>query len=62
MDKYEIVKGYNETKFKAVTGVTLEMFNAMLEALKAAYEEAHRLKLLLNSTAIGAKGYCLGSI
>jgi len=40
--KYEKIKKYKERDFKAVTGVTPITFNAMLEVVSAAYEEAHK--------------------
>ena len=40
--KYEIIKAYKESKFKAVTGVTPTTFHAMLEVVNMAYEETHK--------------------
>jgi len=42
MGKYENIRGYKEAEFRAVTGVTPETFDAMLEVIKAAYEETHK--------------------
>ena len=40
--KYEIIKNYKETDFRAVTGVTPTTFKAMLEVVNTAYSEAHK--------------------
>jgi len=40
--KYEIIKNYKETNFRAVTGVTPTTFQVMLEVVNAAYEETHK--------------------
>ena len=42
MDKYNNIKDYNESSFKAVTGVSRVTFQAMLGVVKAAYAEAHK--------------------
>ena len=42
MDKYENIKNFSGTKFKAITGVTPETFQTMLGILQAAYAEAHK--------------------
>jgi len=40
--KYEKIKSYKEADFKAVTGVTLNTFNAMLGVVNEAYIKTHR--------------------
>jgi len=40
--KYEIIKGYKEARFRAVTGVLPSTFKAMVGALKEAYKEKHK--------------------
>ena len=40
--KYENIKNYKETRFRAVTGVTIVTFHAMPEELKSAYAKAHK--------------------
>jgi hypothetical protein len=42
MKKYENIKSYKESEFKAVTGVTPATYNAMLEIIKEAYKAAHQ--------------------
>jgi len=42
MDKYENIKNYTDSKFKAVTGVSPMTFNAMLEVINAAYAQTHK--------------------
>jgi len=42
MDKYNNIKEYSKTRFKAVTGVTPETYRAMLEEIKAAYAKIHK--------------------
>jgi len=42
MDKYENIRSYKETDFRAVTGVLPDTFTAMLEAVEAAYATAHK--------------------
>jgi len=39
--KYEIIKDYKETEFRAITGVTPATFRAMLEEVNEAYAQAH---------------------
>ena len=39
---YENIKGYKEASFRAVTGVTRETYEAMLEVVKSAYGETHK--------------------
>ena len=40
--KYENIKNHKEAAFRQVTGVTPSTFEAMLEVVKAAYEETHK--------------------
>ena len=40
--KYEHIKSYKEAAFRQVTGVTPVTFEAMLEAVKEAYAQAHK--------------------
>jgi hypothetical protein len=40
--KYENIKNHKEEAFKQVTGVSPGTFDAMLEVIKAAYEETHK--------------------
>lgn len=40
--KYENIKGYKETAFRAVTGVTPATFDAMLAVVETAYGETHK--------------------
>jgi len=42
MDKYTIVKDYNEVRFRAVTGVSKTAFYAMLDVVKTAYDKKHK--------------------
>ena len=40
--KYELVKGFNNDRFRQVTGVNIETFNKMVEVLKVSYAEVHK--------------------
>lgn len=40
--KYEKVKGYNNNRFRQVTGVNILTFNKMVEVLKDSYAEVHK--------------------
>lgn len=42
MSKYENIKDYAPSRFRAVTGVAPTTFNEMLKVIKAAYGEAHK--------------------
>ena len=42
MTKYDNIKNYSKEKFRAVTGVTPTVFNAMLEVVKEVYKQAHK--------------------
>jgi len=39
--KYETIKNYESTRFKTITGVSKETFNAMVDVLKEAYKKLH---------------------
>jgi len=40
--KYEMIKGFKNERFRQVTGVNIDTFNAMVEVLKEAYIEVHK--------------------
>ncbi len=40
--KYEMLKGYSNTKFRRITGVKRETFQKMVDILQRAYAEKHR--------------------
>jgi hypothetical protein len=40
--KYELVKEFNNERFRQVTGVNIETFNKMVEVLKVSYAEVHK--------------------
>ena len=40
--KYELIKDFKNERFRQVTGVSLETFEAMSEVLKRAYAERHK--------------------
>ena len=42
MMKYEMIKEYDEKKFRRITGVKKATFNQMIEILKKNYAEKHR--------------------
>lgn len=42
MNKYEIIKKYNDIQFRRITGVKRSTFEKMVEILKKSYAEKHR--------------------
>jgi hypothetical protein len=40
--KYELVKNFNNNRFRQVTGVNIETFNKMVEVLNESYSEVHK--------------------
>jgi hypothetical protein len=40
--KYELIKGFNNDRFRQVTGVNISTFNRMVEVLTVSYADVHR--------------------
>ncbi|MDR0732773.1 MAG: hypothetical protein LBF08_01745 [Dysgonamonadaceae bacterium] len=40
--KYELVKGFNNDRFRQVSGVNIDTFNKMVEVLTVSYAEIHK--------------------